>query len=159
MMIPVAKYPKGKISVRATVFCLCLALLIIVMVVSQLMTIEKFLPIMQNYQLPGGSPIAKITVFLLVTAGIFGLPFLTRMRLSPLFRICSAALLNIYALAWVKLGLWVMMTNPPLIGTGLLGGLAKSIPEAIIIPFSLVLLTATLSATWLLRKDLKNTAV
>lgn len=152
----IAKYPKGKISASATVFCLCLAVVIIVMVVSQLMTIEKFLPIMQNYQLPGGTPTAKITVFLLATTGIFGLPFLTRMRLSPLFRIFSAILLNIYALAWVKLGLWVTMTHPPLIGTGLLGGLAKSIPESVILPFSIMLLAATLTATWLLRKDLKN---
>lgn len=156
MKTVVAKYPKAKVSTNVTIFCLFLAITIIVMVVSQLMTIEKFLPIIQNYQLPGGTPTAKITVFVLATAGIFGLPFLTRMRLSPLFRICSAVLLNIYALAWVKLGLWVTMTHPPLIGTGLLGGLAKSIPESVILPFSIVLLLATLTATWLLRKDLKD---
>lgn len=156
MKLVTAKYPKGKISTTTAIFCYGLTFVIVAMVVSQLMTIEKFLPIIQNYQLPGGTPTAKITVFLLATSGIFGLPFLARMRLSPLFRICSAALLNIYALAWVKLGLWVVMTNPPLAGTGLLGGLANFIPVAAIMPFSLVLLAATLFATWMLRKDLSN---
>ncbi len=155
MKLAIAMYPKGKINTTIMIFCYSLAAVIIVMVVAQLMTIEKFLPIIQNYQLPGGTVSAKVTVFLLATSGIFALPFLMRMCLSPLFRICSATLLNMYALIWVKLGLWVVITHPPLIGTGLLGGLGKGIPEFVILPFSVILLTASLTATWLLRSDLR----
>lgn len=155
MKLATARYPKGKISTSTSILCYGLAIVIIVMVISQLMTIEKFLPIMQNYQLLGGTLTAKIVVFMLATSGVFALPFLLRMSLSPLFRLCSAILLNIYALIWVKLGLWVMMTNPPLISTGLLGSLGKGIPEAVILPFSAILLAASFAATWLLRSDLR----
>ena len=125
MKLATAQYPKGKINIATTMFCYVLVGVIIVMVLSQLMTIEKLLPIIENYQLPGGSPTAKITIFLLAVSGIFALPFLLRMSLSPLFRICSTILLNVYALIWVKLGVWVMISNPPLVGTGLLGGLSE----------------------------------
>lgn len=155
MKLATASFPKANISPTVNIICYVLAIVIISMVVSQLMTIEKFLPIIENYQLPGGLQTTKLVVFLSATCGIFSLPFLLRMRLSPLFRICSAAVLNVFALIWVGLGLWIYSTNPPLIGTGLLGGLLKSIPGEVVLPFASVLLMATICTTWLLRKDLK----
>lgn len=150
----VAHFPKGKTSTPTLLLSYFLVVLIIVMVVSQLMTIEKLLPIIENYQLPGGLPTAKIVVFLLATCGIFSLPFLLRMNLSPLFRIFSALLLNIYAVIWVKLGVWVVTENPPLIGTGLFGSFFKTISSDVVLPFSIVLLACTLLTTYLLKSDL-----
>ncbi|MDO8335447.1 MAG: hypothetical protein Q7T74_01540 [Candidatus Saccharibacteria bacterium] len=155
MKLPTASYPKNKLSTPKIYFIYGLAIVIIIMVVSQLMTIEKFLPIIENYQLPGGSPTAKITVFSLATSGIFSLPFLMRMSLSPLFRICSAILLNLYGVIWLMLAMWIVIANPPLIGIGIFGGLLKSIPGEVVLPFAIILLASTIFATCLLRKDLK----
>jgi hypothetical protein len=154
MKLATAHFPKGKVSTPTLVMSYGLVTLIILMVVSQLMTIEKLLPIIENYQLTGGTPTAKITVFLLATSGIFSLPFLLRMRLSPLFRIFSALLLNVYAIIWVILGSLIVMNNPPLIGTGLFGSFFKSIPADIVLPFGIILLVSTVLTTYLLRSDL-----
>lgn len=155
MKLATAHFPKRKIDNLTLFFSYTLAAVIIAMVVSQLMTIEKLLPIMESYQLPGGSPSAKIVIFLSATAGVFSLPFLMRMSLSPLFRIFSALLLNMYAITWFGLGLWIAINGPPLIGTGIFGGLLKSIPGEVVLPFACLLLVSTISVTWLLRSDLK----
>ncbi len=155
MKLATAHFPKGKTN-RLTLFLsYSLVVLIIVMTVSQLMTIEKLLPIIESYQLPGGQPTAKIVVFLLATCGIFSLPFLLRMNLSPLFRVFSALLLNIYAIIWIKLGIWIAISAPLLIGTGMFGSFFKTIPANVVLPFGTILLGCTLLATWLLRNDLK----
>lgn len=155
MKLATAKFPKNKMGPTTIIFSYGLVVVIISMVVSQLMTIEKLLPIMENYQLSGGSASAKSIIFLSATSGVFSLPFLLRMSLSPLFRIFSAFLLNVYALIWLSLGLWINVYDPPLIGTGLFGGLLKSIPGEVVLPFATLLLASTIFTTWLLRSDLK----
>ncbi|MBI3494657.1 hypothetical protein HY004_01585 [Candidatus Saccharibacteria bacterium] len=154
MKLAVAHFPKGKVNNLTLFTSYGLSAIIIAMVVAQLMTIEKLLPIIENYQLPGGSPSAKIIIFLSATCGVFALPFLLRMNLSPLFRILSALLLNVYALIWLGLGLWITVNNPPLIGTGLFGGLLKSIPGEVVLPFGSLLFVGTVFITWSLRSDL-----
>lgn len=151
----IAQFPKNKVGEQVIIFIYILAALIILMVVSQLMTIEKLLPIMDSYQLPGGSSIVKALVFVMATSGVFALPFLLRMRLSPLFRIASAALLNIYSLIWLALGVWVTINNPPLSGTGVFGSLLTSIPGSAVLPLGIVLTACSMLATFLLRSDLK----
>jgi hypothetical protein len=154
MKLATAQLPKNNLGDTAQVLRYLLVITIILMVVSQLMTIEKLLPIIQNYQLPGGSPVTKSIIFILTTSGIFGLPFLLRMNLSPLFRFVSALLLNLYAIIWVKLGIWIMISDPPLIGTGLFGSFFKTIPPESVLPFASILLVVTLTTTWLMRRDL-----
>ncbi len=155
MKLATAHFPKSKQSKVTMSICYVLALVIILMVVSQLMTIEKTLPIIENYLLPGGVPTAKIIIFFSAVSGIFALPFLFRMNLSPLFRLFSALLLNVYALIWLGLGAWIVVDHPPLIGTGIFGSLLKSIPGEAVLPFAIVLLASTILTTFLLRKDLK----
>ena len=155
MKLATAHFPKVKANKLTLFFSYGLVVVIIAMVVSQLMTIEKLLPIIENYQLPGGSPSAKIIIFFSATCGVFALPFLLRMSLSPLFRIFSAFLLNVYSLIWFGLGLWIAIESPPLIGTGIFGGLLKSMPGEVVLPFATVLLASTIFTTWLLRDDLK----
>lgn len=155
MRLATAKYPLGKIDQKTTFLTLALATLLIVMVVSQLMSLDKFIPIIENYQLPGGDPIAKIIVYKIEISALFALPFLLRMGLSPLFRWLSALLLNLHSLIWVALGLWIVSQNPPLIGTGILGGFLKSLSGGVVLPFGLCLLALSLLVTWLLRRDLK----
>lgn len=155
MKLATARYPKSKIDQKTTILTFALAALLIVMVVAQLMSLDKFIPIIGNYQLPGGVPIAKITIYKIEISALFALPFLLRMGLSPLFRWLSALLLNLHSLIWVVLGLWVALQNPPLIGTGILGGYLKNLSGSVVLPFGLCLLAVSLLVTWLLRRDLK----
>lgn len=156
MKLATAQLPRNKVGEQVVIFTYTLAALIILMVVSQLMTIEKLLPIMDSYQLPGGSSTVKVLVFAMATSGVFALPFLLRMRLSPLFRIVSAALLNAYGLIWLTLGVWVTMNNPSLSGTGIFGSLLTSIPDSVVLPLGTVLTACSILATFLLRSDLKS---
>lgn len=155
MKLAIAKYPQGKIDQKTKFLAFALAALLIVMVVAQLMSLDKFIPIIENYQLPGGVPTAKITVYKIEVSALFALPFLLRMSLSPLFRWLSALLLNLHSLVWVVLGIWVAGQNPPLIGTGIFGGYLKSLPTEIVLPFGIFLLAFSVLATRLLRHDLK----
>lgn len=155
MKLATAQFPKNKVGESVIIFTYILTALISLMVVSQLMTIEKLLPIMESYQLPGGSSAVKVLVFSMATSGVFALPFLLRMRLSPLLRIVSAAQLNIYGLIWLALGVWVTFQDPPLAGTGIFGSLLASIPDGVVLPLGIVLTSCSVLTTVLLRGDLK----
>lgn len=156
MKLAVAVYPKNKVSTTTIVLSYGLVVVIVSMVVSQLMTIEKFLPIIQSYQLPGGLSTAKITVFLLATSGIFALPFLMRMGLSPLFRICSALCLNLYAIIWLKLALWLALFSVTVPATGVFGSLHIASDQEILLVLASTLLCIAFCVTWFLRNDLKQ---
>ncbi|MEK7620934.1 MAG: hypothetical protein AAB395_01100 [Patescibacteria group bacterium] len=155
MKLAIAQFPKNKVGEQVIIFVYALAAVIILMVISQLVTIEKLLPIMDGYQLPGGSSTVKVLVFTMAISGVFALPFLLRMRLSPLFRIISAILFNIYSLIWLVLGIWVTLNNPPLSGTGIFGSLLASIPDSAVLPLGIALTSCSMLATILLRADLK----
>lgn len=76
--------------------------LLLVMILAQLMTFEKFIPLIASYGIWGGDIGAKITTVLIVTVEIFALPFLLRMDLSPLARLYSV----IFSLAVSNNGLF-----------------------------------------------------
>ncbi len=157
MKLAVAVYPKSEVSNMATVLIYGLIIVIISMVVSQLMTIEKFLPIMQSYQLPGGLSTSKIIVFLLAITGIFALPFLMRMGLSPLFRICSAICLNLYGIIWLKLALWLKVSSISIPATGVFGSLHIPVDQNVLLVLASFFLCITFYVTWSLSGDLRQT--
>jgi hypothetical protein len=74
--------------------------ILVSMVLLQLFAFEKFLPLIEAYGIPGGDGVAALIVVL----EVFSLPFLLRMPLSPLARICSMAGSMIVPLAWFALG-------------------------------------------------------
>jgi hypothetical protein len=57
-----------------------------VMAVGQLFAFEKFIPMLQEYEPLTGVGAATVVASLIVIAEVFTLPFLVRMRLSPLMR-------------------------------------------------------------------------
>jgi hypothetical protein len=130
-----------------------LAGLIIVMAVSQLMTFDKFVPIVQNYELPGGSPSGRIGAALLSVGEVVCLPFLLRMKVSRLFRLVSALSLLAVGGGWLALGMWAAMTRPPLIGLGLFGSLIKQGSPALLSIYGLGLLALSTVIIWRSRRD------
>ena len=91
------------------------AAVLTMMAVGQLYAFEKFIPLLQDYQLPGGYGTATLIACLAVVAEIFALPFLLRMPLSPLMRMVSRALCVIAPMIWIVLALHAYAANiiPP----------------------------------------------
>lgn len=150
-----AYFPKKKLNQPQTFVLVTFTLFIIVMLVSQLITIEKFIPIIERYNMFTHSADVQLFVCTLLVCGVFGLPFLLRMKLSPLFRIFSAVLLNIYALMWLYLSFWQAVYTPSTAGIGYFGSLlADHIPSKYALIFGSALILFSLAVTYILKDDL-----
>lgn len=97
------------------------AALLVVMVVGQLFSFEKFIPLLGDYWLPGGDGTATLLASLIVFFEVFSLPFLLRMPLSPLMRWFSLACGLLVAGIWVMLGIVAVMSDSTMTNSGILG--------------------------------------
>lgn len=154
MKLPMATYPKQPVKPFVQIYCYGVASLLIIMATAQLMTFEKFVPIMQNYQLFNDVILGKVLAGLIVIGEVIALPFVLRMKISPLMRITCMALLIITGLLWLALGVWAVTTNPPLIGTGIFGSLVKGTGEGLVLVFGITLSAVSVLTVALLRHDI-----
>jgi hypothetical protein len=93
----------------------------IVMTVSQLFTFEKFPAVVANMWLPGGDQWAPVRAALIVTFEVLAVPFLLRMQLSPLMRVCSMVLGWFVIAGWLFATLWENLSGNVISNNGLLG--------------------------------------
>jgi hypothetical protein len=87
------------------------AVTLIVMAVGQLFAFEKFIPLLQGYQLPGGYGTAATIGSVVVFTEVFALPFLLGMSLSSLMRAMSKAFGVIVPSVWLVLAVHAYITN------------------------------------------------
>lgn len=154
--LPQAMYPRNKVSVGTLSLTYGLATVITVMVTAQLMTYDRFVPILENYQL-GTTAATKSFAAILVISAVVALPFLLRMSLSLLMRMMSASFLLIFSMLWLFLALWDNLTHPPTIGSGLLGGIGRDLlGSEITIYIAIILFSWSVIAVWMLRRDFKK---
>lgn len=113
-----ARQPRTKNSATVAVL---LAGVLVVMIVGQLFSFEKFIPMIESYWLPGGHGTAVVVASLLVTAEVFALPFLLRMRLSKLMRVVSMVAGWVAIAGWLKLAVWANVTTNELSNIGFFG--------------------------------------
>jgi hypothetical protein len=111
--------PPRSESVKIT--ALVFAGILIVMVIGQLFSFEKFIPLIGDYMLPGGERTATIMASLIVISEVLALPFLLRMRLSRLMRWVSLSFSVVSVIIWLLLGLTVLVGNVDLSNSGLIG--------------------------------------
>lgn len=97
------------------------AAVLVVMVVGQLFSFEKFIPLIESYALPGGTRTALLVAGLIVTTEVFALPFLLRMPVSPLMRWLSLLCGAVAAAMWLGLAIFAMMSAQSLDNSGMLG--------------------------------------
>lgn len=97
------------------------AAVLVIMVVGQLFSFEKFIPLMYDYWLPGGNGTATLIASLVVVSEVFALPFLLRMPLSPLMRVVSMSCSLLAASIWVLLGVVAVAGNTAMENSGMLG--------------------------------------
>lgn len=100
---------------------LLLAAIILLMAVAQLFSYEKFPDLIGSFWLPGGDFTAKLLAAVIVIVDVFALPFLLRMRLSPLMRVVSMVCGWLVVAIWFALSLWVNLATTGATNAGLLG--------------------------------------
>lgn len=140
-----APEPKSQDVKRIAIFY---AIILIVLAVTQLFTFDKFLVLIQEFGFPGGAGFAYLVGSVLVVSEVFALPFLLRMPLSPLFRWFSMILSWVAAAAWIKISLWLVLTESPVETVGFLGTLVNVMPGwwAVLVSVALGILAAW--ASW-----------
>lgn len=97
------------------------AVMLIVMAVGQLFSFEKFIPLIDSFDLPGGQGMGTLVAGLIVVAEVFALPFLIRMRVSPLMRWLSVFFAGLVPLLWVLLSIWLNVTMNAIDNVGFVG--------------------------------------
>lgn len=102
-----------------------LAVVMIIMVLVHLFRIDTFIPILDDY-LPGGKSLAGLVGVLIICSELFALPFLMRMKLSPLAHITSGALVVFAPLWWALLTFLALGLDH---STGQLGEFVKVMPN------------------------------
>ena len=127
---------------------LCLAAIFILMAVGQLFKFERFPDLLGGYWIIGGQAMAHLLAALLVTAEVFALPFLLRVRVSPLMRIVSLLAGGFVALSWLLLSFWVVVTPNNLVNAGIVGASVRLHPGVWQIIFSLVLVGLVIFTSW-----------
>lgn len=155
MHLAYANLPPKLVSQTSLILALLLATGVAAMVSCQLMTFEKFIPIIQSFALPGGSSTGRLMVALIVAGEILSLPFLLRMNLSPLFRLFSAILCASTPLLWSIIIIWAYSSEATTAGTGFFGSLIKAQLGLWSLVYCLGWLAASIGIVWLLRADLR----
>jgi hypothetical protein len=119
--------PKPRTAESAQIAILY-AVVLVVFVVTQLFTFEEFLVYIQSVNLPFSEKVNYAFVPLLVAAELFSLPFLLRMRLSPVFRYLSLFLGCVVAGLWIFLSSWIVLSGALVDSIGFLGTLVVITP-------------------------------
>ncbi len=139
----VASWPAPPRTKDAKTVSLFYAGVLIVFTAAQLFSLEKFIPLIETFDLPGEHT-GRITAVLLVTCGVLALPFLLRMKLSIGMRWCSMLLGWIVPIIWLVLSVWVNSTTAAVENAGFLGASVTLEPGwwAVFVSVALVILAA-----------------
>ena len=114
-----APEPKSPIVEKAA---LLLAGITILLVLSQLFSFEKFPDVIQTLALPGiGDGYAVLIAALVVVAEVLMVPFLLRMRLSPVMRMASMVAGWLVVVWWIFVALWQNLLPTGQVGAAFLG--------------------------------------
>lgn len=138
-----APTPRSKTAVRvAWVY----ATILVIMLIGQLFAFEKFIPLIQDYWLPGGYGTTVLVACCIAVAEVFALPYLLRMPLSPLMRECSRVLSIIVPVAWGTLTVYHFATGDILENAGMLGAkvtvspLLQLVGSVVLLVFAIVVI-------------------
>jgi hypothetical protein len=95
--------------------------LILAMTIAQLFHFEKFIPLIEGFDLPGGELTAHLFAASIVTLEVASLPFLLRMYLSPAMRFVSMISGWIVVIFWLFVQIYLNLQHSSIENSGLLG--------------------------------------
>lgn len=141
----VAPLPRNKDVWRISLFY---AVILTVMAVAQLFTFDHVTELFIGFDLPGGEAVAYFLASFIVATEVLALPFLIRMPLSPAFRWVSMVAGWAAAVVWLKVTIWLAVTEPIVDTVGFLGTAVNMMPGwwAVFISLAMVILAAW--ASW-----------
>ena len=116
----VASWPVPPRTKDSGTVALFYAVILVVFTAAQLFSLEKFIPLMETFGLPGEHT-ERFVAIALVMCGVFALPFLLRMKLSIGMRWVSMIAGWVVPALWLAVSLWIHMTGTPVANAGLLG--------------------------------------
>ncbi len=117
-IFPKAVHPPKLIKPYAPILGYIAAGILALFAILHLFRIDTLVPIVGEV-LPGGTGVAGTFIVAVVLAEVFALPFLLRMKLSPLAHIFSGFLVVLAPLMWTLLTIWSYGSE---FSTGQLGG-------------------------------------
>lgn len=139
--------PKPR-SIRAGRLAVGYAAILVIMAVAQLFTFEDFLVLLTDFGLPMGALAAYILGSTIVVLEVFSLPFLLRFPLSRAFRWISLVCGWLVAAVWLKVSLWVVITQPAVDNIGFLGSVVSLPPGWWAVCLSIALGALAAWAAW-----------
>lgn len=119
--------------------------ILIIMALSQLFSFDDFLTHFGNFGFPWFSQVVPVVI---VVLEVFAVPFLLRIQLSPLMRVVSMVSGWLVAIGWLKISLWLVLTNNNVSNIGMLGTKVSLIPGWWAVFVSLALLLMSIWASW-----------
>ncbi len=139
----VASWPLEPRTKDARTISLFYAVVLVVMTSAQLFSLEKFIPLLDTFGLPGVNT-GRFIAVALVVFGVLALPFLLRMKVSVAMRWVSMVASWIIPILWLFVSLWVNITDTLVANIGLLGASVTIEPGwwAVCIAISLGVLAA-----------------
>jgi len=148
IILPKASAPILPKTKDAPIIALMYASIIVVLVVAQLFSFDKFLTIVESYWLPGGVVFAHFLAAYLVIVEVFALPFLLRMRVSLAMRVVSMGCGWLVALIWLGISLWLVISTNAVGNIGFVGSVVALAPGWWAVFISIALGTLSAWASW-----------
>lgn len=120
------------------------AVLLVIFAGTQLLSFEKFLSLMASFNFLFGDQFAYFVGAFVVAVELFALPFLMRLPLSSAFRWFSLICGWFAAISWLKISIWLVLTDSTASNVGFLGSSVELMPGwwAIFIGLALLILAA-----------------
>lgn len=119
---------------------------IALLAVIHLFRIDTLVPIVDEV-LPGGTGVASLFIVIVVLAEVFAIPFLLRMKLSPLAHVFSGFLAILAPLMWTLLAVWSFTTD---LSIGIFGGFIDVPATWYVITLCFIWLSFNFYALWAL---------
>ena len=116
----IATWPATPRTKDAKTISLFYAGVLVLFTTAQLFSLEKFIPLMETFELPGDHT-ARFVAVALVTAGVLALPFLLRMKLSIGMRWFSMIASWVVPVLWIFLSIWMNTVGLGVANAGFLG--------------------------------------
>lgn len=122
-----ASWPADPRTNESKRIALIYAVILVIMSVAQLFSFDKFLVLLEGFELPGAAT-GQLVAALLVVSAVFALPFLLGMKLSRAMRWLSMIAGWAVPIIWLALSIWVNLSDLAVGNIGMLGASVTLLP-------------------------------
>lgn len=123
-----AEWPTKPRTIESAKAAYAYAFILVALTVAQLFSFEKFIPLLESFNLPGGLAMGRLVAAILVVSGVLALPFLLQMKLSKGMRWMSMFLGWLVPAIWLFVTIWINTAAVGVSNVGLLGASVTLMP-------------------------------